>query len=39
MVWAKAKDLVGKVVAVVRVVKAETVSPNPSFGLSDFSSR
>ena len=46
MVWAKAKDLVVKVVGVVNVVKVvgvvivvEVVKgfPNSSFGLSDFS--
>jgi hypothetical protein len=37
MVWAKAKDLVGKVVEVVRVVKVEKIFPNSSFGLPDFS--
>jgi len=33
---AKANDLVGKVVEVVRVVNVDIISPNLSFGLSVF---
>jgi len=37
LVWAKAKDLVVKVVEVVRVEKVEKIFANSSFGLPDFS--